>query len=85
VRIDTVRRTADRPVQHEALRRFGIRVAERERAGRAHAASHHVRRGEAEMIEQRFALRCVVRPTQELDAAARRTRFAPVERDARIL
>ena len=54
------------------------------RRSSAHAAAHDVRALDAEMIEQAFALRDVMRPGHALDAAARLAAFAAVEHDAGV-
>ena len=84
MRLDAVLRAADRPPEQHAQRRRGIRDAERHDARAAHAAAHEMRALDAEMLEQRFAVPRVMRPGDELDAAAGGAAFAPVEHDAAI-
>ena len=76
-------RSANRPEEQEAPRRFRVRDGERNRRTAAHAATHDVRAIDAEMLEQAETLPHVVRPGEMLDAASRLPGLAAIEHDAR--
>src|SRR5260370_34147563 len=73
---------ADGPVQDHTRHRFGMGDGARNNRRAAHAAAHEMRARNLQMLEQPFALRDVMPPSDRLDPPPRFAAFSPVEQDA---
>jgi hypothetical protein len=82
VRLDAVFGAADGPPQDHAERSLGVRDGKGEHARATHAAADEMRALDAQVLEQRLAVRGEVPPLDELDAPARLAALAAVEDDA---
>src|SRR6516162_4386026 len=80
--VDSISGAADGPPEQQALRCLRVGDTKRNRDGAPHAAPHHVRPRDAQVLEETEPRANVMGPGHDLDASAGFPSFATVEDDA---